>query len=271
MRTAATLLAVLLLAACGGDALSPRDALVQAQRKTAQVKTYRMSLTGTTTIPQAGRLDFEGNGEFDATARRGHTAMDMEQVGEVEVVMDKLVMYLRMDLLRQQAPELKPWIELDLQRVGKEVGVDFQSLMQLGQQQNPTQSLQQLRAAGEVEEVGEELVRGEETTHYRTTVDLERQAQLVQRNNPRAADSIRNTVKLTGQRKVPMEIWVDGDQLVRRMKWTQKLPAGDEKATTTTTMELYDFGADVEIELPPPNQVTTFEELTKLTQAGGTG
>jgi hypothetical protein len=269
MRKVWFLVAMAFVASCGGGDLSPRDALLEARTKTGEVKTYRVAMSGTTTAPGAGEIAFEGDGEF--AGGRGRMTMDMQQVGEIEIVMAGLVMYMRMELLRQQAPELKPWIEIDLRRVGEEIGVDFQALMQLSRQQDPTQSLQQLEAAGEVEEVGAEDVRGQETTHYKTTIDLERQAELVEQDNPEAAKSIRKTIQLTGQRRVPMDVWVDSDQLVRRLKWTQKTPAGEQQATTTMTMELYDFGADIEIELPPRDQVMTFEELMELADQEGSG
>ena len=51
----------------------------------------------------------------------------------------------------------------------------------------------------------------------------------------------------------------------------QQQRAGAQQATTTMTMELYDFGADVEVDVPPRSQVTTLEELMKLTNRQGTG
>jgi hypothetical protein len=273
-RLLVPLAAVALLAGCGGDSLTPREALFQARAKTTKVESVRMAMRGSTTVPNVGTLSFQGAGEADNRTRRSHLTMEMEQFGETEVVMAGTVMYLRMEALRQQAPELKPWIELDLQQVGEQIGVDFAALMQLGQQQDPTQSLDQLRAAGEVEEVGDEEVRGVVTTHYRTTVDYERYADQLEDENARAADSIRSTVRLTGQRHVPMEIWVDDEQLVRRMKWTQRLRQQGQRTTTTTTLDLYDFGARVAIDLPPRDDVMTFEELMKLpqqAQAEGTG
>lgn len=263
MRALILLLGVSVLAACGGGTLSPREALSQAQENTAKVDTARFTISGRTTVSGAGEIAFEGAGEFDAAARRVHLTMDMAQAGEIELVMDGFVMYMRMELLQQHAPQLKPWVELDLQKVGEEVGLDFEALMQLGRQQDPTAALEQLRAAGEVEELGEEEVRGVGTTHYRTTIDVERYVELVE--DPKAAESIRRVMELTGQGSIPMEIWVDEDQLVRRLEWTQSVRAGGQQATTTMTIELSDFGAEVAIEPPPSDQVTPFEELLELT------
>jgi hypothetical protein len=145
------------------------------------------------------------------------------------------------------------------------MGLDFQALIDAGQQSDPTQSLQMLRAAGgEVEELGEADVRGVATTHYRGEVDYEQYADVLeQEGKAAAARSIREVAKLTGQKTVPMEIWVDEDSLVRRMEWEQAMPteSGGKPTTAKATMELFDFGVDVQVTRPPADQTMTFEEL----------
>jgi hypothetical protein len=186
------------------------------------------------------------------------------ELGEIEIRTDDLVLYLRMPFLQQAAPTLKPWIKLDLRQAGEELGLDVEALVQLGTQSDPTKALEFLRAAGEVEEVGSATVRGVETTHYEGFVDLERYAG--QLDNEAAARSLRQVIELTGESQMPLELWIDDDSLVRRMSWKQQTVAAEGQAPTTlaATMDLYDYGAEVDVALPPDSQTSSFEELQKL-------
>jgi hypothetical protein len=260
-------LALPLAAACGATEarLPPAQALFEAQTKTAQVDTYRVWMTGGTRIPGTDAIGFQAEGEFDNATRRGRLTMNIDRSGRMELVLDGVVIYLRMPALTRALPEVKPWIQFDLRRAGKLAGLDLAALIDLGQQQDPARSLQQLQAARRVQEVGKEVVRGVETTHYRMTIDLAQQARLLQREYPAAARTVRRTIQLTGQRRVPMEVWIGGDQLVRRMKWSQRVPEV-KRASTTIIMELYDFGSTVDVKLPPRAKVTTFEQLLRMSR-----
>ena len=80
------------------------------------------------------------------------------------------VLYTRMGLLSQQLPKGKKWLKLDIEKLGKGLGID---VSQLSQYNDPTKMLDYLRSSGDVDEVGKEDVRGVETTHYRAKVDLD--------------------------------------------------------------------------------------------------
>ena len=71
-------------------------------------------------------------------------------------------------------------------------------------------------------------------------------------------DDIRKIIEETGDRTIPMDIWIDTDGLARRLRWTQHLPQG---TTMTMNEELYDFGAEVDATTPPADEVL---DLTAL-------
>ena len=54
--------------------------------------------------------------------------------GQLEVRADGLVVYMRMPFLQMAAPQLKPWIKVDLGEAGKDLGIDLDALMELSNQ-----------------------------------------------------------------------------------------------------------------------------------------
>ena len=204
--------ALLLLAGCGGSgALTARQAVERAQERTAGFDTFRFSVTG-----GAQAASFAGTGAVDARAGRSHLAVDGGVHGEVELILDRSILYARLGGQR--------WLSADLQGLGSLLSGRLGELTALAEQ-GPQSLLDRLRSVGEVEELGEERVRGVQTTRYRATVE-ER-----------------------GERATVLDAWVDGEGLVRRLR------AAD------LTVELFDFGADVRVVTPPASRVVDPAEL----------
>jgi hypothetical protein len=193
-------------------------------------------------------------------------------LGDFEVRAVGTVMYMRMPFLQAAAPQLKPWIKVDLSEAGKDLGIDLDALMELGNQADPTKALDYLRAAGDVKELGDATVRGVKTTRYKGVIDLERYAKQLEKKGggKAAAASVRKVMELSGATTMPIELWIDDDSLVRRMVWNQTVAAaaGQDPTTVKATMEMFDYGADVNVVVPPANQTSSFEELQKLGDAG---
>lgn len=275
IRAFTALLALLLataLTACGGDAVA-LGPVAEAATKTAAAKSMRLELTMRMTAPEFGAQPVTINATGVSAGERSAMTMRMPAVqgialGEIETRSDGLVLYLRMPFLQQAAPQLKPWIKVDLRNAGKDLGLDFEALLELSRQTDPTKALEFLRAAGEVEEVGAATVRGTETTHYRGIVDLARFAEQLEdeQGSEAAARSLRKVIELTGKSTMPLELWIDSDSLVRRMTWQQTTVAAEGAAPTkvAATMDLFDYGADVDVVIPPDAQATSLEELQEL-------
>jgi LppX_LprAFG lipoprotein len=157
--------------------------------------------------------------------------------------------------MMQEIPGGKEWVKFDLSKLGEQEGFDLQQMMQLSGT-DPSQSLDLLLAAGtDFREVGEEEVRGVSTTHYEGTVDLEKVAEQVPEE---ARESYRRLLELSGQTEVPMEVWIDDEGLTRRIAYEQSLADG---STMALTQEYYDFGADVDVEPPPDDEVLDITDL----------
>ena len=107
---------------------------------------------------------------------------------------------------------------------------------------NPDGLLSMLKdASTRVERLGEEEVRGVSTEHYRANLDKSRLGE----DAPEQPD------------EVVVEAWIDDEGLVRRLR----VPLGDVE---TLTVELFDFGAKVEVEAPPADEIVSEDELVKL-------
>jgi len=246
------------LAACGGQTASqpaPQDAVVLAASKTNDAGTYKADMTGT--VDAAGQsLEMTGTGEVDAKQQRGNMSMKMSGVGQdiqMEMVYAFPIIYMRFPpSLATGLPAGKSWVKMDLDKLGQQAGIDFGQLMQSAQA-DPSQGLQYLQGATDVQAVGDEDIRGVATTHYKAFVDLNSLAD----KNPALKPTIDQLVEQTGLSRIPVEVWVDDQNFVRRMKETLDT-AG---ASTEFTIDLYDFGTPVTVTEPPAKDVVDFADL----------
>jgi hypothetical protein len=276
LAAAAAVPAVAVLAACGGGSLSA-DPIAKAANKTANVKSYRVSTTTTMELPNNSRnVTFRGTGAYDPNGRRGRLDLDLSELdqvlgpqgspynlGHVQMIMNGTSMYMRIPFLKQIQPSLKPWVKIDLERAAQSQGLDFSSFLQFGGGGDPTQTLQYLRAAGKVEKVGTETIRGARTTHYKAVVDLRKVADKAPAKNRDALRrSVDRVIATTGQKTIPVEIWIDEDGLVRRETYREQLLVQDSKTQLSSSIDLYDFGAPVAAPVPSKSLVTDLSGLT---------
>jgi hypothetical protein len=268
MRGLAILLALVLAlaaSACGGGSepsaeQAPQDAIVLAASKTNDVGTYKADITASSEI-SGQAFEMSGTGEFDGENQRGQMSVTASIAGQeidMEMVYALPDMYVRYPPgLLPGAPAGKPWIKLDLEKLGQETGLDISQLMQLDQT-DPSQSLQFLRGVSDVQAVGDEEVRGVPTTHYTGMVDLRRLAE----KDAALKDAVEQVIERTGASEIPIEVWIDQDGFVRRMKQSMEGAAGSgTNVNLTTTTEFYDFGTDVSVEEPPADEVVDFSQL----------
>jgi hypothetical protein len=235
MRRALLLVPVLAsafaLAACGGSEATepqtlPKIDVAQAAERTADAGSARFSLSG-----EGGRGgSFTGEGEL--AGDRGRLELHFPEAAgglvpaDVEAVYADGALYARFSGLAGLIPGLATGGR-DWLRV--DLGADGEALgeyLDLGEG-DPTRLLETLEAAGAFDEVGGEHVRGVETTRYRGTVASSR-----------------------------VDVWIGEDGLVRRVTVSD----GDG---TDVRLELFDFGADVEVERPPADEVAELGDLLK--------
>lgn len=194
----------------------------------------------------------------------GSTTMRMD------LILDHRVMYLRLpELLANQNPSSdgKQWLKLDL---GKMTGLPgMSSFGKSPMLSDPSHMLQYLRAASDsVTDLGQARVDGVETTRYRAMLNLDRLAADVPASArgtvQRALSQLEQSM---GQHDFPVEVWIDGNDLVRRMVMSIALPVGDGQVMQeTATADLSDYGPQPQPMPPPADQV---QDLSSLIHSQG--
>jgi hypothetical protein len=198
-----------------------------------------------------------GSGVFDTGPdRSGQLSMKVNLRG-VPVPIDSIiagnVLYLRSQAFAQLGLSGdKQWVKLDLGRLASERGLDLSSLTNTSP--TPESALSYLRGTSKVQEVGSEKVGGVDTTHYKAKADLERAAA---RSKGSERESLRRLIRTTDAKKIPIDVWIDGKGLIRRLQYAQ--PAGGGR-NVRVTMNLHDYGRRVSIKPPPAESVADLEK-----------
>lgn len=269
----AVLVALPVLSGCGSeDTLSP-EAVASAADATVAKGGTKIAMEVEATTPGVGKLRMRGVGAMDTRTQRGQltleasetpAAIEKDQLKQ-EIVFDKLVIYLRGEAFAAVLEKGKRWIKIDVAKAGKQAGLDLSSLTQSGQ--DPSQSLRLLRAVSDdIKKLGEDDVRGVKTTHYKATVDLEKYPDTVPAKDRAAArTTIQTLIKATGQRKSPVEFWLDEDKLVRRYVQSLNVKAGGAKSAVHQKIDFYDYGTKVDVTIPPADEV---HDLTDIAATG---
>ena len=275
-------LAVVVLAGCGSsDTVSP-DPVAEAATKTAAVPTTYMSTQTTMTVPGIAKpVTMTGRGAFDNERKLGWMTLDMSafareipagegvptdpdlwKTRQVMDLSDGLIVYMRFPFLSEALTD--KWVRIDFAKAGRALGVDLEQFMQPGQE-NPTQQLDHLRAVtDDLDEVGRESVRSVATTHYRGTVDLREYEDLFPENErAEVRKSVERLVEMMGSPTYPVDVWIDGEDLVRRMsfEFTMSQPGQTESTRMAMTMEFFDFGRPVDVKLPAASDTIDITEL----------
>ena len=143
------------------------------------------------------------------------------------------------------------------------------SSSQLGGRQfdDPAEELKYLRAVSkEVEKTGEDEVRGVPTTRYRAVIDVRKLGELAASEAPPhfRKQTRREATALfeeAGIDEAPMDVWLDGDGLLRKMAMKRAFEAEGEKARTEMTLELFDFGVSVQVSRPLAAETVEISDL----------
>lgn len=259
MRTALLLLPlVAALAACGGDTLAI-DPIAQAADTTAKAGSEHVEFLGVSTV-QGQQIRMTGSGDFGNNPQLGRMTLRFDaggKTGELTEITKGWRIYMTSPLFNGQLPSGKKWLSLDLEKAGKSAGLDFSSMTA----QTPGQTLQQLKASGDVRKVGTETIDGVETTHYTATID------------PAKIPNGARLQKLTGASYEPVDVWVDGDEHVKRLHIAYSMTgaaAAGVGSSNEMTMTFSDYGKQVDVSVPPDAETYDVTgETAKTLQNGG--
>jgi len=121
----------------------------------------------------------------------------------------------------------------------------------------PTSYLDYLKGlGGTVHVVGREKVRGADTTRYVATLDFSRTAAGLR--SPSKGAVVKGLLDLIGLTKIPVTVWLDDLGRMRKMTMTMDFSSlgkgmnapADFAPKMAITLEMYDFGAPVSVEIP---------------------
>lgn len=264
------LLAVALVGgACGGGDKKGSSALqhvlASAPDKTLAEGTSKVAINVALTGSQAD-TSFAGDGEFDFKNQRGRLNLDLSSLGvqggeASEIRFSGDVVFMKLALPIPQLKE-RPWLKIDIASLGQQSGINLDSLRQF-QSNDPTAALNYLRGVtDDVTEVGREQVRGDATTRYKATLDLDKAARSVPSG---VKDDIRQIIRQLGTSRIPTEAWLDEQGRLRRLRYSIDLSTLEgspaNAGTLTASFELYEFGVAVDVPDPASNEVTDLAEL----------
>jgi hypothetical protein len=250
-RALALLFLALPLAACGGTATSEvasLDPVAQAADKTTDVAGAHFQMSARI-AGQGETLAFNGPGEIADHGKQMHMQLSLpaSMLGaggtgntKLDVVSANNTYYLHGGPFDQIAPG--KWVKV------KSTDLTFQ----LGQN-DPSQMLQYLRATSNVDQVGKDTVRGVDTTHYAARLQLDRVADKV---SPDAARALKQATKTLGTKEIPLDVWVDGAGLVRRVKMDWHPKGG----SFVMALDLFDFG-DVHVAVPADSETVDLSNM----------
>jgi hypothetical protein len=287
-RLGCLLLSVLLLSACGDPTRTPdRSApetpeppdsplvrLVNAAgEKLVTEGSARVEMRMSAVMPEAaggGLLAGRGRGALNLASQSGWMNFKVTTSGPVPLNMSmKMVteypfIYMNFgdffEQLPQGPPGMKPWLRMNLETMGDQMGIDMDALTQFGQNDMSSYAFY-TQGVEKVEEVGREKVRGVPATRYTTTVDFER---LQEAAPEHLKATFENLTRLMGISELSMDVWLnDRGQLVRE-QIEMPIPAGGDTITSTMDMTYFDFGTDVRVDVPPEDKVMDFEELLQM-------
>ena len=279
LLAAAVLAAAPLAAGCGADDLNPED-VAKAAEATRAEKTAKVDLSVATSgfgVPVP--LNVKGTG----TSALDRVAMDLtfDLSGLLSLAGIQGDGRTRAVVLGKDAwldppavdgltvPGGKRWVGVDLARAARATGVDPEAIGALVNA-DPGAQLDAITQAKGVKEVGKEQVGGVETTHFTGTVRLQDfLAALPADQRAKAQEALEAFTKGApgGDQPMPIDVWVDGDERIRRMRQEIRTPAqgGIASGRIGLSFDYSDFGTPLKVQAPAAGE--TFDSTKALGEA----
>jgi len=190
-------------------------------------------------------------GEMDYPAHRGTLRYGEDEV-VFEAVFDGSTLYSREPALTELLGIEQQWIKSGAQD-WRSVNPDDPSMA------DPATLLGKLQTSSDdVRDLGADLIDGAEARHYAGTFDLAKVVPATQE----VQDELDARAQFDESTRMPYDTWVQ-DGVIRRLILHYGTPDRSD-AQLVTTVDFYDFGAPVTIDVPAPDQVITNAEVDAL-------
>jgi hypothetical protein len=272
----AGLLVTALLAGCGGDgddgtdssapaatsgsqastpagegpaASPPRDRILAASQLSADSGTAKLDMT--VQVALGGQeQELRAEGAIDYGQRLTLLEMTLPgQSGAVTILTAGDTLYLR-GLPGQPADG---WSSLDAEQ-SSALGLD-------SSQTDPTQTLRLLQGVSDdVREDGTETIRGVEATKYVGTINVEEALKAAGEGlGGEQQEQARRSLESMDVDEIPFTVFLDDENRPVRLVQELTLTQAGQEATTSTTIDMYDWGQPVAIAVPDPADVTELD------------
>jgi hypothetical protein len=237
-----------------------------------QDQTARIAAT-ISTQTQGMTVSFTESGLFDFARSRGTVTMQ-SPVGMTEIFLPP-TMYIKVPaavsgsgFVGSGLPKGKSWVALpDAASGDSSYSALFGPFDGGG---DPAGLLESLTAASSsVTKLGPSVIRGVPVTGFSLKIDPAKAGAKIP-----AADraAIEASLKSFGTAQIPVDVWVDSQNLVRREKLSLAMPTGSGAPAgtkITMTTDFYDFGVPVRVSAPPASQVAQESQLITSGSASG--
>jgi hypothetical protein len=268
------------LTGCGSGSTSVSlDPVAKAADTTASAKSFRLTLHGTFSTPASGSFSLSGQGLVDVSKNLADLTIQIPHLPSAQgagigslsfrELLVNYVLYIGFTNglpAGANFPGGKKWLKVDLNAALAGKGINLNQLGGGLGGVDPSQYLSYLKGAGPVSKLGTAVVGGVSTTQYHTVIDLNTVAKRLGKSSPAASAGIQSLLKTAGNSKIPVDVWIDGQGLVRREQVAYKIGSGPSAGTALNfTIDLSDFGVAVSVTPPPANQVF---DITAATSQG---
>jgi hypothetical protein len=256
----------------GSDGLAPISVAAAAERTSAEPGG---SIETEITYTVAGESDSvvaKGAGTFDS--RSGLARIELNVQGpdgspvKVVTISDEKTAFVSSAVLSEQLPPGKAWLGME-----PLLGRDPTTALSAGG--GAKGSLEMLRAVGDdVERVGEETVRGENSTHYKASVDLAREAKTFAAKGDAGLARLYKEIASRIAGPIAVEVWIGVGGLVRRERLLERVPTEDGKTLELhLAIEFFDFAPHPDIKPPAQDLVLDYTPVLRaeLGMLDGTG
>jgi hypothetical protein len=255
------------LAAGGCGTSATLDPVAKAADATTHARGAQVAFSGSIGAPGLGfSFTLSGHGQFNFGAHEGSLALAISglppsaqaKLGTSSLEMNELFksgsVYVGSPLFAGKLPGGARWVRLDLARVGGALGLDPSSV--LSGSADPSQFLGYLKASGRISPVGQDSVRGVATTHYAGSLDLQKVAE-AQPGSDRAKvrEAFQKVIAELGQSTIPVEVWVDGQHLVRKIAIALHMHPQGQALDVQIQAEYFGFGPTPSVTPPAPAEV----------------
>lgn len=275
---AIVVIVIIALVAFGSSSNNSVDPLAQAATLSGNAPGFKMTMTmkvGTASEPDL--VMGTGSGVFDTRGHSGAMGLSMKiptETGTTEKlaineVLDGQTIYMQLPSSLESALGVtgKKWISVNLSKVTGIPGLS--SLSSNPASTDPGEMLQYLKAAsGGVTNLGHQVVDGFSTTGYHANLQISKIPVAVPPSEKAAAQAAMSKIQqLAHISAIPVSVWIDKHQLVRRMAINLTASAAGQMIDENITLDIPEYGPQSPPAIPPASEVAPAGSLDSSSSA----